>query len=61
MARMLGDVNEVQNSFLILELVIKNLTIIFTRDHVYYQHKTDFIRFDFHNFGMDHFEISQEP
>jgi subfamily B ATP-binding cassette protein MsbA len=49
--------------FSILELVIKEpLTIIFcTRDHVYYQHKTDFIRFDFHaNFRMDHFEISQE-
>jgi subfamily B ATP-binding cassette protein MsbA len=64
MARMLGDVNEVQNSFFsILELVIKELLLLFcTRDHVYYQHKTDFIRFDFHaNFRMDHFEISQEP
>jgi subfamily B ATP-binding cassette protein MsbA len=45
------------------ELVIKEPLLLFcTRDHVYYQHKTDFIRFDFHaNFGMDHFEISQEP
>jgi ABC-type multidrug transport system fused ATPase/permease subunit len=63
MARMLGDVNEVQTPFLHFRTSYKRTTYYFfcTRDHVYYQHKTDFIRFDFHNFGMDHFEISQEP
>jgi subfamily B ATP-binding cassette protein MsbA len=61
MAR-IGDVNEVQTPFLHFRTSYKEPLLLFcTRDHVYYQHKTDFIRFDFHaNFGMDHFEISQE-
>jgi subfamily B ATP-binding cassette protein MsbA len=46
--------------FSILELVIKEPLLLFCTSLL--MHKTDFIRFDFHaNFGMDHFEISQEP
>jgi hypothetical protein len=38
MARMLGDVNEVQTPFLHFRTSYKEpFTIIFTRDHVYYQ------------------------
>jgi hypothetical protein len=58
------DVNEVQNLFSILELVIKEPLLLFFALGTMFiiKHKTDFICFDFHaNFGMDHFEISQEP
>jgi subfamily B ATP-binding cassette protein MsbA len=53
MARMRGCKRSAKLLFSILELVIKEPYYYFcTRDHVYYQHKTDFIRFDFHaNFG----------
>jgi subfamily B ATP-binding cassette protein MsbA len=59
----LGCKRSAELFFSILELVIKEpLLLFFLHYHVYYKHKTDFIRFDFHaNFGMDHFEISQEP
>jgi hypothetical protein len=57
MARMLGDVNEVQIHFSILELVVKNRLLLFCiSNDVYHKYKTDFICFNFHTIWMDYFK-----
>jgi hypothetical protein len=47
MARMLGDKWSSKLFFFHLELVVKDLTIIFLSNHVYYKHKAYLICFDF--------------
>jgi subfamily B ATP-binding cassette protein MsbA len=59
MARMLGDVNEVQNSFFsILELVKEPLTIIFylLSNHIVYLTKLTLFVLILCLFPMDHFK-----